>query len=97
MTEFNTVANEHFPKLEIFTLPLTRAHGKNHPEVFRVHELFQTMNEKVKDSGAEKPDLNDEFTELREVTSQYALPGDACETYEAVYEMLSEADEAYYA
>lgn len=97
MTEFNTVVNEYFPKLEIFTLPLTRAHGKNHPEVFRVHELFQAMNEKVKDSGSENPDLDEEFTELREVTGQYALPGDACETYEAVYEMLSEADEAYHA
>ncbi|SFC65697.1 regulator of cell morphogenesis and NO signaling [Alkalibacterium subtropicum] len=97
MTVFDAVVKENFPTLEIYTLPLTRAHGKNHPEVFRVPELFQTMNEKVKDSGSDKPDLNDEFTELREVTSQYALPDDACETYEAVCEMLSEAADAYYA
>ncbi|MER2063386.1 MAG: iron-sulfur cluster repair di-iron protein, ric [Alkalibacterium sp.] len=97
MKTFDAVVEEHFPTLEIYTLPVTRAHGKNHPEVFRVHELFETMNAKVKESGAEKPELDEEFTELREVTSQYAVPNDACETYEAVYEMLSEADEAYYA
>ena len=49
MTEFNTVINKHIPKLDMYTLPLTRAHGKNHPEVFRVHELYQSINAKVKD------------------------------------------------
>lgn len=58
MTEFNTVVKEHFPKLEIYTLPLTRAHGKNHPEVYRVHELFKTMNAKVKDNTVDKVDLD---------------------------------------
>lgn len=97
MTEFNTVMHTHFPKLDRYTLPLTRAHGKNHPEVFRVHELYQTINAKVKESGEGKPVLDKEFNELRQVTSEYALPSDACETYKAVYAMLSEADEAYFA
>ncbi|MFO8069586.1 MAG: iron-sulfur cluster repair di-iron protein, ric, partial [Alkalibacterium sp.] len=92
MLTFKTVLNDYFPKLEFYTVPLTRAHGKNHPEVFDVHELFQTMNAKV--NGSDKSDLDKEFKELREVTSNYALPSDACETYEAVYRMLSEADEA---
>ncbi|MFO8069532.1 MAG: iron-sulfur cluster repair di-iron protein, ric [Alkalibacterium sp.] len=94
MLTFKTVLNDYFPKLEFYTVPLTRAHGKNHPEVFDVHELFQTMNAKV--NGSDKPDLDKEFKRLREVTNNYALPTDACETYEAVYSMLSEADEAYY-
>ncbi|OJF91852.1 iron-sulfur cluster repair di-iron protein, ric [Alkalibacterium sp. 20] len=94
MLTFNTVLNDYFPKLEMYTLPLTRAHGENHPEVFDVRELFQTMNTKVKDS--DKPDLDKEFKRLRKVTNNYELPTDACETYEAVYTMLSEADEAYY-
>lgn len=97
MTEFNTVINKHIPKLDMYTLPLTRAHGKNHPEVFRVHELYQSISAKVKDSGESAPDLDEEFDELRQVTSEYALPSDACETYEAVYAMLSEADAAYFA
>ncbi|MDZ7836329.1 MAG: iron-sulfur cluster repair di-iron protein, ric [Alkalibacterium sp.] len=95
MTEFKTVVNDYFPKLELYTLPLTRAHGKKHPEVLAVHELFQTIQKKVKASDSDRPELDNDFRKLREVTDHYALPSDACETYEAVYRMLSEADEAY--
>ncbi|WP_423190247.1 iron-sulfur cluster repair di-iron protein, ric [Alkalibacterium sp. f15] len=97
MLTFNTVLNDYFPKLEFYTLPLTRAHGKNHPEVFDVYDLFQTMNAQVKENDSEKLNLDKEFKKLRAVTNNYALPSDACETYEAVYNMLSEADEAYHA
>lgn len=97
MLTFNTVVNDYFPKLDFYTLPLTRAHGKNHPEVFEVHELFQSMNTKVQEDHSDKANLDKEFSELRKVTNDYALPADACETYEAVYSMLSEADTAYYA
>lgn len=97
MPTFDTLLNEFFPKLAIYTRPLTRAHGKNHPEVFEVHELFQTMNAKVQEDDSDKTNLDKEFSELRKVTNDYALPADACETYEAVYSMLSEADAAYYA
>ena len=96
MADFTRIVDNYFPKLEMYTLPLTRAHGKNHPEVFRVHELFQLMNEKVKENTASKVKLDKEFSELRQVTNHYTLPSDACETYEAVYSMLAEADEVYY-
>ena len=97
MTKFNDVANSYFPKLEMFTLANTRAHGKNHPEAFEVRNLFTTINEKTKESGTNKPNLDTEFTQLRDVTSNYAIPGDVCGTYAAVYNMLSETDQAYQA
>lgn len=95
MTRFNEVASSYFPKLEMFTLAITRAHGKNHPEAFEVRDLFTTIQEKTKKSGANKPNLDVEFMQLRDVTNDYAIPGDVCETYAAVYNMLSETDQAY--
>lgn len=49
----------------------------------------------MKDARAGKPDLVDEFVKLREITDNYTVPGDVCESYEAVYNMLAELDRAY--
>lgn len=51
--------------------------------------------EKTKESGSDKPELDRESNQLRELTNQYTILGDVCGTYAAVYNMLSEADEAY--
>lgn len=95
VTLFNDLAESYTPKLELYTLPVTRAHGKRHPEVFAVHELFQELNEMRKESVALNAEYGRIFKELREVTKNYSIPADACETYEAVYVMLQEMDEAH--
>ena len=98
MTTFNEVAECNFEKLDMFTLAITRAHGKNHPEAFEVRNIFNTMKEKTKEAGSTgKPHLEEEFTQLRKVTSNYTIPGDVCGTYAGVYNMLSETDHAYHA
>lgn len=94
---FNEVITNHFEKLDLYTTAITRAHGKNHPEAFEVRELFEKLSKKVKDAGANKPDLDVEFAQLRKITDNYAIPGDLCETYAGTYEMLSEVDKAYQA
>ena len=43
------------------------------------------------------PDLREEFTRIREISNNYEVPGDVCETYEAVYHMLAKLDKAYHA
>ena len=48
--------------------------------------------EKTKESGSDKPELDRESNQLRELTNQYTILGDVCGTYAAVYNMLSEAD-----
>lgn len=95
MTLFEEVVNKNFEKLELFTTAITRAHGKNHPEAFEVMELFNTMKEKIQTSDGAKPGLGREFKQLREVTDQYTIPDDVCETYASVYNMMSELDRAY--
>ncbi|HCR39296.1 MAG TPA: iron-sulfur cluster repair di-iron protein, ric, partial [Lachnospiraceae bacterium] len=82
-------------KLKLFVPVVDRVHGANHPEFHDVRRLFDEINRKVKEAGAEKPDLDNEFKQLREITGNYTVPGDVCESYEAVYHMLAEVDEAY--
>lgn len=92
---FNEVKETLFPTLEQYVPIVARVHGKNHPEFHEVHQLFNAIIEKTKAAGTEKPDLNEEFIKLREVSNNYMVPDDVCESYEAVYKMLAELDEAY--
>ena len=96
MITYSEAVKKYFTKLKIFTLAITRAHGKNHPEVFEVRALFKQINKKSKVAKLKNPDLDDEFTQLRKVTNNYTIPSDACVTYTNVYTMLSEIDKAYH-
>lgn len=92
---FSEVKGSLFPTLEQYVPIVERVHGGNHPEFHEVRKLFDTINQKIKEAGSEKPELKVEFARLREITSNYTVPGDVCESFEAVYKMLAEADEAY--
>ena len=92
---FHAARVRHMQTLGQYVPIVARVHGKSHPEFHEVHGLFDALAKKTKASGAETPDLNEEFARLREVTDNYTVPGDACESYEAVYHMLAELDRAY--
>ena len=94
---FDELVKSDFEKLDLYTTAITSAHGKNHPEAFEVRKLFEKINEKVKDAGKNKPDLDAEFVQLREITDNYTIPEDVCEAYAGTFEMLSEADMDYQA
>ena len=70
-------------------------HGKNHPEAFDVRDIYVRIQDKTQAAEEEQPDLNTEFTTLREISDNYTIPDDVCETYAAVYTMLKEADSLY--
>ena len=93
--KFNEVREKLIPTLDRFVPIVAKVHGKHHPEFHKVRKIYDAINEKTKAAGIEKVDLNDEFSKLREITDNYTIPGDVCESYEAVYNMLSELDEAY--
>ncbi len=93
--KFNQVKEKHLPRLEQYVPIVARVHGDHHPEFHQVKELFDLIHRKIQGAGAETPELNEEFIKLREVTSYYNVPGDVCESYEAVYKMLAELDQAY--
>ncbi|RBP63814.1 regulator of cell morphogenesis and NO signaling [Alkalibaculum bacchi] len=94
---FNQVKESHFKRLEQYVPVVDRVHGDNHPEFHDVKKLFDAINEKTKAAGSEKPELNEELSKLREITNHYTVPGDVCESFEAVYNMLADVDQAYQA
>lgn len=95
MTEFIKSTKEHFKKLDLYVPVVDKVHGGTHPEFHDVRRLYEAINEKSDAAGMEKPNLNNELTALREVTNNYSVPEDVCESYEAVYSMLAEIDAAY--
>jgi len=96
MAKFNEATARHLGRLEQYVPIVDRVHGAHHPEFHDVRRIFETLVRKIKAAGADRPDLGAEFAALRQVTGRYTVPADVCETYEAVYNMLAELDEAYH-
>ncbi len=95
-TAFGEAKKKYFQTLKKYVPVVDRVHGGNHPEFHEVRRLFDAIVEKTKEAGRAGPDLEDEFAALRKITGRYAVPGDVCESYEAVYTMLAETDRAYH-
>ncbi len=93
---FNQAKDKHIKVLEQYVPIVSRVHGGSHPEFYEVRKLFDAIRAKIKEAGANKAELNDEFAKLREITNDYTVPGDVCESYEAVYNMIAELDKAYH-
>ncbi len=94
---FNQAKESHFKTLKQYVPIVSRVHGGSHPEFHEVHQLFDAINMKIKEAGPNTPELKEEFAKLRAITNDYTVPGDVCESYEAVYRMLAEIDNAYHA
>lgn len=92
MKKFNNVMDTHRKNLELYVPVVARVHGPSHPVFYKVQDQYNSLMNKVNHNDT---DLNPEFTELRAITDNYLVPSDTCETYEAVYHMLQELDEAY--
>jgi len=97
MKKFDQVKERRLKTLEQYVPIVARVHGPSHPEFYDVHRVFNEMKAKMdKAAGIEKPELESVFEELRKITSDYTVPDDVCESYEAVYDMLAELDKAYH-
>lgn len=88
MTTFNELFEKHREKLELYVPVVARVHGDTHPEFHEVKKHFDVIREKLYELDLDE--LKAEFEELSQITDHFAVPGDVCETYEAVYQMLSE-------
>ncbi|HWQ82621.1 MAG TPA: iron-sulfur cluster repair di-iron protein [Ignavibacteria bacterium] len=117
------------PLLNKFSDKVLNAHGKNHPELARVSELYHQveaeltshmfkeenmlfpfivrMSEIKKNGGkltsipfgsvrnpisqmeAEHDNAGGAFHEMREITDNFRVPGDACNTFKSYYEELN--------
>lgn len=66
---------------------IERVHGSHHPELTRVRELTEQLG-----AAGPETDVKAVFSELRTVTSDFAIPDDVCETFVATYEALQQAE-----
>lgn len=96
MNHLEEKLSEHWKKLELYVPIVDRVHGGSHPEFHDVKRVFDTMSQLLKEEPS-KTSLTEAFHELRVITSDYTVPNDVCESYEAVYHMLKDLDEAYQA
>lgn len=93
---FAEAKKAHMKTLKLYVPVVERVHGAHHPEFHEVRKLFDAMQEKISKAGRGRPQLQEEFVSLRQVTTNYTVPGDVCESYEAVYTMLQALDTAYH-
>lgn len=93
---FNQVKKAHLKTLKQYVPVVAKVHGGTHPEFHEVKKLFDAIELKMKEAESNKPELEEEFTKLRAVTNDYTVPGDVCESFEAVYNMLADMDKAYH-
>lgn len=92
---FNELKINYFDKLDKFITVVDRVHGNSHPEIHEVKRIWEIINRKIKLSKDIKPELTNEFLELKNITNNYFVPGDVCETFEWVYNVLKATDLAY--
>lgn len=91
MNSLKTYMNDNSERLDLYTKAISKVHSGSHPEVHEVKALY----ERLRDKARQEENVENEFNLLRSVTNNYEVPGDACETYEATYQMLEEADKIY--
>lgn len=96
LSTFDKVIQDSLPLLIQYVPVVERVHGEHHPEFHDVRRLFDNIHQKTKAAHPAKPDLDEEFVQLRVVTDNFAVPHDVCETFEAVYEMLKQLNSSYY-
>src|SRR5699024_10322559 len=93
---FYETMHKYNNKLNMYSKAITKVHGETHQEVFDFSHLFERIDTKLKKSNQNGLNIDIEIESLREVTNNYTITEDACEAFKDVYQMLSEADQAYY-
>jgi regulator of cell morphogenesis and NO signaling len=92
---FDQAKDRYLKTLQQYVPVVARVHGGNHPEFHEIRAVFDVLVEKIQQSETDNVQLDQEFSKLREISHNYLVPEDVCESYEAVYRMLEEIDEAY--
>lgn len=92
MKNINVFEKKYFEELDMILPIVQRVHGVHHEEIYEVAKIYQKIKDKINDKDT---NLSDNFLKLREVTDNYKVPNDVCETYEKVYKMLESLDKKF--
>lgn len=90
MSEITDYLTANGEELDLYTSAITRAHGKNHPEVFEVRDIYLDINQKINNGNK---DLTEDFDKLTKITNNYAIPDDVCPVFKATYHRLAEMNQ----
>lgn len=96
MKKFYEAKEKNLNMLKQYIPVVARVHGGAHPEFYDVAKVFGNVLDKLDDTSIEILNLSEEFKSIREITNNYLVPDDVCESYEAVYVMIDELDKAYH-
>jgi iron-sulfur cluster repair protein YtfE (RIC family) len=91
MKDFNTLKEDYFKTLDFYMPVVERVHGPHHAEIYDVAKVYEVMKGHLEQNQS----LEGDFEKLRNLTDNYRVPEDVCESYEAIYQMLSELDRTY--
>lgn len=69
-----------------------RVHGGNHPEIYRVGEIYTDILKGMK-LGKNNEKMNKLLNELKSITGNFMAPADVCATYCRTYELLAKLTE----
>lgn len=95
MKKFKEEQEKNITKLNQYVPVVDRVHGDSHPEFHEVRRVYEKINNEIESNDYSNLNLDDEFRQLRTITSNYKIPSDTCETFEAVYNMLFALDSDY--
>ena len=93
-TDYN-VTNK-LEDLDQLTRTIEKVHGKNHPELREVRQLFLAIQANVQEAMLDKKTLALQLERLRTITANYTPPEDGCQGYQKTYRLLKEMDFAYH-
>lgn len=88
MSNVATFLIENQETLDLYTTAITRAHAAHHPEVFEVQSIYKVIQEKVRKGE----NIKEDFVKLREITNEFFIPDDVCQTFEKTYKLFAQAD-----
>lgn len=78
-------------ELQMIVPIVARVHGDAHPEFHDVKRIYDEIHDNIDNASY---DFASSFKSLRDITNNYEIPNDVCQTYEKVYTSLKTLDEA---
>lgn len=81
-------------KLAMYTGAIAKVHSRLHPEVHEVKALYEDILSEVK-QDEKSAGLRKAFDRLVELTNNFEIPADTCETFAAVYQDLATANQLF--
>lgn len=85
-------------KINLLLPKVSKLYGSSHPEILEVQKVFEMMKKKTMAAMMGRtgnPELNEEFTSLREITNNYTVPDDVNENFATVYKAFEEVNKVY--